>query len=177
MRACVESPSTSVRASRQPRARARYSCRAPSRTSSPAPASASKSAASVNWTAYRAPGASSAPGSDRGPRSKGEGGNYRNNSLIRARTKPRRIPPLPRDFAPRGWSLYGAPWLQPVAADRKSHDPKTSENKPKLLPWVATSCRVDSIVRRGATVRVRQRALQKPRKSGFLSRQDLHDLL
>src|SRR5437899_9433647 len=32
------------------------------------------------------------------------------------------------------------------------------------------------MVRRGSTVRVRQRALQRTRKGGFLFREDLHDL-
>jgi hypothetical protein len=32
------------------------------------------------------------------------------------------------------------------------------------------------MVRRGSTVRVRQRALQNPRKSGFIFRVDLHAL-
>jgi hypothetical protein len=42
-----------------------------------------------------------------------------------------------------------------------------SAEKPKPLPWVATSCRAGRMVRRGSTVRVRQRALQKPRKSAL----------
>jgi pimeloyl-ACP methyl ester carboxylesterase len=33
-------------------------------------------------------------------------------------------------------------------------------NKPKPLPWVATGCRRESMVRRGSAVRVRQRALK-----------------
>src|SRR5438094_8363282 len=36
----------------------------------------------------------------------------------------------------------------------------------KPLPWVATGCRSKYMVRRGSTVRVRQRALQRPRKTG-----------
>jgi hypothetical protein len=67
-----------------------------------------------------------------------------------------------------GWSLYGAPWLQPVASGRKSVGVENLENKPKPLPWVATSCRAQRMVRRGSTVRVRQRALQKPRKAALL---------
>jgi hypothetical protein len=41
-------------------------------------------------------------------------------------------------------------------------------NQAKLLPSVATSCRWQRMVRRGSTVRVRQRALQKRRNRRFL---------
>jgi hypothetical protein len=44
----------------------------------------------------------------------------------------------------------------------------------KPLPWVATGCRGDAMVRRGSTVRVRQRALQKSRKAGLSFRIGLH---
>jgi hypothetical protein len=64
-----------------------------------------------------------------------------------------------------GWSLYGAPWLQPVAIGRKWDGTKNGSDKRKRLPWVATNCRADRMVRRGSTVRVRQRALHKRRKS------------
>src|SRR5206468_7740967 len=40
----------------------------------------------------------------------------------------------------RGWSLYGAPWLQPVAISGKSRERGRAENKPKPLPPAATSC-------------------------------------
>jgi hypothetical protein len=50
-------------------------------------------------------------------------------------------------IAYRGWSLYGAPWLQPVASGRKWHRRETGENKPKPLPCVATGCREDAMVR------------------------------
>jgi hypothetical protein len=66
-----------------------------------------------------------------------------------------------------GWSLYGAPWLQPVAKGRKSRSRRIREIKPKPLPPVATTCREERMVRRGSTVRVRQRALQKPAQAGF----------
>jgi hypothetical protein len=59
------------------------------------------------------------------------------------------------------WSLYGAPWLQPVATGRKSRGRGIRENKPKLLRRVATDCRFQRMVRRGSTVRVRQRASRK----------------
>jgi hypothetical protein len=38
------------------------------------------------------------------------------------------------------WSLYGAPSLQPVAINGKSDRRVDGENKPKLLPSVATAC-------------------------------------
>ena len=38
-------------------------------------------------------------------------------------------------------SLYGAPWLQPVAINGKSTEARNGKNKAKPLPWVATSCR------------------------------------
>src|SRR5437016_14448879 len=59
------------------------------------------------------------------------------------------------------WSLYGAPWLQPVADGRKSNRLEDRRNKPKPLPSAATSCRLERMVRRGSTVRARQRALAK----------------
>jgi hypothetical protein len=77
--------------------------------------------------------------------------------------------PIDRDSATRlsgyyvaisdneGWSLYGAPWLQPVAISGKSERRGSRGNKPEPLPWVATSCLRCSMVRRGSTVRVRQR--------------------
>src|ERR671931_1181211 len=58
----------------------------------------------------------------------------------------------------RRWSLYGAPWLQPVASGGKSNWRGTRQNKRKPLPWVASSCARRLMVRRGSTVRVRQRA-------------------
>ncbi len=48
-----------------------------------------------------------------------------------------------------GWSLYGAPWLQPVAIRRKSPVRRRGENKPEPLPSVATGCLGRSMVRRG----------------------------
>ena len=75
-------------------------------------------------------------------------------------------------FVNEGWSLYGAPWLQPVATGRKPLRRGSGRDKRKPLPWVATSCRSQRMVRRGSTVRVRQRALQKPSKSQlFLSKE------
>ena len=58
----------------------------------------------------------------------------------------------------KSWSLYGAPWLQPVATGGKSDRRGSGENKREPLPSVATGCRSERMVRRGSTVRVRQRA-------------------
>jgi hypothetical protein len=68
----------------------------------------------------------------------------------------------------KAWSIYGAERSQPVATGGKWDCPENGSNKPKPLPWVATSCRAPKMVRRGSTVRVRQRALQKPRKTRLL---------
>src|SRR5919197_6423861 len=73
----------------------------------------------------------------------------------------------------KGWSLYGAPWLQPVAIGGKSGCAENRRNKPNPLPWAATACFSQRMVRRGSPVRVRKRALQEPRKRGFSSRIDL----
>jgi hypothetical protein len=62
------------------------------------------------------------------------------------------------------WSLYGAPWLQPVATRRKSQRLRSRRNTRKPLPTV---CRSQRMVRRGSTVRVRQRALKPPQNSRF----------
>jgi hypothetical protein len=65
---------------------------------------------------------------------------------------------------------YGAQRLQPVAIGGKWDGPQNGSDTRKPLRRVATSCLRRSMVRRGSTVRVRQRALQKPRKSRpFLS--------
>ena len=61
-------------------------------------------------------------------------------------------------MASRVWSLYGAPWLQPVAIGRKSDGRKNGSNRRKPLPWVAAGCRRNGMVRRGSPVRVRKRA-------------------
>jgi hypothetical protein len=68
-------------------------------------------------------------------------------------------------MASRVWSLYGAPWLQPVAIAGKSAAPRNRKNKRNPLRLAATGCLRRSMVRRGSTVRVRQRALQKRRTS------------
>jgi uncharacterized protein DUF1275 len=69
-----------------------------------------------------------------------------------------------------GWSIYGAQRSQPMATGGKWDAAKNREITPRLLPWVATGCRGRQMVRRGSTVRVRQRALQKACTAGlFLS--------
>jgi hypothetical protein len=80
-----------------------------------------------------------------------------------------RAPPQVANADNRRWSLYGAPWLQPVAISGRSDRHGNGENKPKPLPLVATGCREKHMVRRGSTVRVRQRALQKPRTTGLFT--------
>ncbi len=66
----------------------------------------------------------------------------------------------------RGWSLYGAPWLQPVAISGKSTGPRNRKNKLNPLPPAATGCLRHG--KEGSTVRVRQRASQKASKWPFL---------
>src|SRR5205807_1754190 len=58
----------------------------------------------------------------------------------------------------KGWNPYGAPWLQLAAGGGKCSAAGDGEIKPKPLPRVATGCLRSSMVRRGSTVRVRQRA-------------------
>ena len=55
---------------------------------------------------------------------------------------------------------------QPVA-NRTS--PENGSNKPIGNRWQPTATVSERMVRRGSTVRVRQRALQKPRKSGLFT--------
>jgi hypothetical protein len=71
----------------------------------------------------------------------------------------------PPDGAPEVWSVYGAERSQPVATGGRWDDLESGSDTRKPLPWVATSCPDPKMVRRGSTVRVRQRALQNPRKS------------
>src|ERR687896_563851 len=64
-----------------------------------------------------------------------------------------------------GWSLYGAQRSQLVATGGKWEGAENGSDKRKPLPSVASSCLSRSMVRRGSTVRVRQRALQSLCKS------------
>jgi hypothetical protein len=79
---------------------------------------------------------------------------------------------IPATGMERLWSLAGATGDNRWQIGR----PRNGGIKPKPLPPVATSCRGTLMVRRGSTVRVRQRALQKRRKSRFLFGENLHDL-
>jgi hypothetical protein len=56
----------------------------------------------------------------------------------------------------------------PWQISRKFDGLKDRRNTREPLPWVATGCLRSSMVRRGSTVRVRQRALQKPRKTELI---------
>jgi len=67
------------------------------------------------------------------------------------------------------WSLYGAQRSQPVATGGKWDGADNGSNKQKPLPWFATGCLSRSLVRRGSTVRVRQRALAKAPGIGAFS--------
>jgi hypothetical protein len=63
-------------------------------------------------------------------------------------------------------------WSRAVATSGnrgKWDGPENGQNSPKPLPWVATSCDRAWMVRRGSTVRVRQRALQKAAQIGAIS--------
>jgi hypothetical protein len=60
---------------------------------------------------------------------------------------------------------------QPVATGRKWERPEDGSNRRIGNRWQPTAMAPERMVRRGSTVRVRQRAPEKPRKSGlFLSR-------
>ena len=65
--------------------------------------------------------------------------------------------------------------MQPVAINGKSTERKSGENKPNPLRPIATGCVRRSMVRRGSTVRVRQRALLKAQQArGFCILSSLH---
>jgi hypothetical protein len=86
----------------------------------------------------------------------------------RSLPQPRRLPEtLPAKVVVRRrtarWSLYGARGCNP--SRMVPHGDGRTQAKP--LAWVATSCRNQRTVRRGSTVRVRQRALQKLRTWHF----------
>jgi hypothetical protein len=66
--------------------------------------------------------------------------------------------------------------LQPVAISGKSDRSGIRQNERNPSPSLATSCLRSSMVRRGSTVRVRQRALQRPCKPSFSSPLILHSL-
>jgi hypothetical protein len=66
-----------------------------------------------------------------------------------------------------GWSIYGAQRSQQVATIFEIPHAELSRTSCKRLRSTATARRSEPMVRRGSTVRVRQRALQKSRKTGF----------
>jgi catechol 2,3-dioxygenase-like lactoylglutathione lyase family enzyme len=74
----------------------------------------------------------------------------------------------PPDGAPEVWSVYGAERSQPVATGGRWDDLESGSDTRKPLPWVATSCPDPKMVRRGSTVRVRQRAYSKCLQIGTL---------
>ena len=48
-----------------------------------------------------------------------------------------------------GWSVYGAQRSQPVATGGKWGGTENGSGKRNRLPWVATGCRVDHMVKEG----------------------------
>lgn len=67
-----------------------------------------------------------------------------------------------RQLSRRAWSSYGAKGSQTAVTSGKCSSPDNGRNTPKPLPPVATSRRRKRMVRRGSTVRVRERASQAP---------------
>src|ERR1700682_6138483 len=61
------------------------------------------------------------------------------------------------------WSIYGAQRAQPVATGGKWDTLENGSKKPIGNPWQPTATVPERMVRRGSTVRVRQRALQRRR--------------
>jgi LysR substrate binding domain len=76
----------------------------------------------------------------------------------RSRTAPERL--SPSGIRAVGWSIYGAKRAQPVATGGKCDTPENRSNKPIRNRWQPTATVSERMVRRGSTVRVRQRALQ-----------------
>jgi hypothetical protein len=65
------------------------------------------------------------------------------------------------------WSLYGAPWLQPVATGRKSPRRENGRIRLKPLPWVAAACRIERTVREGVDGSSPSEGSAKARARGF----------
>jgi hypothetical protein len=71
-------------------------------------------------------------------------------------------------FPANRWSIYGAQRAQPVATGGKWKAPESRSNKPIRNRWQPTATVSQRMVRRGSTVRVRQRALlQAPHVGAF----------
>jgi len=82
--------------------------------------------------------------------------------LVNARRR-RKGRPNPCTHRRTGWSIYGAKRAQPVASGHKWERPKDGANRPFGSRWQPTATVSERMVRRGSTVRVRQRALQRRR--------------
>src|SRR5437868_15171897 len=61
-------------------------------------------------------------------------------------------------FPAKGWSIYGAQRAQPVATGGKWDALENRSNRPIRNWWQPTATVPERMVRRGSTVRVRQRA-------------------
>jgi hypothetical protein len=70
----------------------------------------------------------------------------------------------------QGWSIYGALRAQPVATGRKCKDVENGSNRPIGNGWQPTAMVSERMVRRGSSVRVRQRALKGPAKASLFVR-------
>jgi len=75
-----------------------------------------------------------------------------------------------RRSSAKGWSIYGAQRAQPVATGGKWNTPKNRSNKPIRNRWQPTATVPERMVRRGSTVRVRQRLCKSPAKRRFFVR-------
>jgi hypothetical protein len=69
--------------------------------------------------------------------------------------------------AANGWSICGAQRAQPVATGGKLDTLENGSNRPIGNRWQPTATVSQRMVRRGSTVRVRQRASQKASKWPF----------
>src|SRR5207253_8452126 len=87
------------------------------------------------------------------------------SSKPRGRTAPERL--SPSGIGPQGSSIYGAQRAQPVATGGKWPTPENGSNRPIGNRWQPTATVSQRMVRRGSTVRVRQRASQKGRMLGI----------
>jgi hypothetical protein len=82
---------------------------------------------------------------------------------------PPTIGPRPLPFRLQAWSIYGAQRAQPVATGGKWDTLENHSNNLIRNRWQPTATVSQRMVRRGSPVRVRKRALQRPRKRGLLS--------
>src|SRR5581483_10373533 len=73
--------------------------------------------------------------------------------------------PYPSAISQRKWSVYGAQRARPVATDGKLDASETRSNRPIRSRWQSTATASKRMVRRGSTVRVRQRACRVTRLS------------